>query len=405
METLTRCPTKPRMRTVSIRYPMILLGRTSYRSALRGRLQHLRSLHLQQTRTDLPRELKLHIRRASRAKVLEEALSTIASIIILVGLVVMLGVSIAHSPSGILAHTITIFSYLLGVLISWVIYSLAMRLPEPIGLTLIFGSSMLFLGLGYAFSDVYVAFASDMQNAVALSLLYGGWPVVWALVFLITVYPVVSITRLLALRTHPHSIAVARLISLAAWLRNPRVWQDLESKRSIIHQLEFTARVIQKDFPRKLNALDTFSDEWFRGEAVAVAAAIRDWKKFAYSPEADTREAMSSQVIQLLTTIHSGEWRTLPRGEPPQITPSTVRSRILRMVTTVAQAVLPVALLFTWRLTPLAPQEPLFSKLAISVIAICSLYLLLSIDPSAETKFRGASSLADLFLRGGRDRT
>jgi hypothetical protein len=201
-------------------------------------------------------------------------------------------------------------------------------------------------------------------------------------------------------RNYPESALVAALLYASWLLRDDSVWTRLNTKRNLMEVLENCARTFAYSVPKKLRGFDPISEAHIRRRSTETAAALRSYKLWIYSPTPLTRTDLQSLLLGMVMHITDGQWDYLPRSEPNRVSRSIVRDRVIRGLLAVGQSCVPIFLLFLWHLTPFGPPRPLFEKLAIVTFAVSAVYLLLSIDPGAETKIKGAGSIIGVFVKG-----
>jgi hypothetical protein len=202
-------------------------------------------------------------------------------------------------------------------------------------------------------------------------------------------------------RNYPVSKLVDSLVFSCWSLANQNVWTDVESKRRLMETLEVSAIMIQTYIPQRLLGFDRASETWISDQAKRVSAALREYKKWVYSPMPITRAKLEEELRFILISVTIGEWHHLPQSEPVSSSASALWVRTTHIITAIIQSSLPLLLLLLWHITPFRPAQDLFEKLAIAAVAIGAVYLIVSIDPGAETKIRGATSLINIFTKGG----
>jgi hypothetical protein len=203
---------------------------------------------------------------------------------------------------------------------------------------------------------------------------------------------------------YPDSILVNR-VSHALWLASVNTPWHIEVKKEIVIDLEDAARMISKFIPRKLRGLDFHSELWIHAQANEIASAIRDLKKWVVSPSTATQANLVSELYCILSNTASGQWQYLRRLSPEKVSASEVRLRIFQIAAAVSRSVVPLILLFAWKNTPFGPSEKQFDGISVATFAVCALYLLVSIDPSAETKIKGVGSILSIFGRTNPERS
>jgi len=201
-------------------------------------------------------------------------------------------------------------------------------------------------------------------------------------------------------RKYPESKLIEALLHSSWLLRDEEVWSRLETKRELMDVLENCARTFAYSVPRKIRGFDPASEAFIRNLSTQTAAALRSYKLWIFSPTLLTRSDLQAILVKMLIDITDGHWDYLPRAEPGRLSPSMIGDRLLRGLLAIGQSSVPVVLLFLWHLTPFGPPRPLFDKLAIVTFAVSAVYLLLSIDPGAETKIKGAGSVLGIFMKG-----
>lgn len=200
-------------------------------------------------------------------------------------------------------------------------------------------------------------------------------------------------------RLHPDSLFINK-IAHACWITNDiSRWNDLSYRREIVLTLEHAARVLADSFPRKIGAHDPRSAIWIRERAQQQAAALREYKRWVYSPELQTRTDLHTTLRRILHCAAIGEWGYLPRQEVETVTLSQFKTSLVHLLTAISRALLPLIALIIWYYSPWAPSKEGFERALVTTTAICAAYLLLSLDPGAESRVKGAGSVLGVFTK------
>jgi hypothetical protein len=199
-------------------------------------------------------------------------------------------------------------------------------------------------------------------------------------------------------RKLPMNIVTDSLVSSCAVLYDSSVWEEIQTKRMIIKDLESCATSIEKGW--RIPGQDAHFREWQRRDAQEIAAAFRGFKMWAYAPQAETRNLLLSKLSKALLAVTSGEWHYLDRADPPKISATAVRSTILSVLRVVLRAALPFTLVYVWKISGLSGDAALIDRLLIAAFALGALYFMLAVDPDAGKRIESVTTM--LKALGGR---
>lgn len=200
-------------------------------------------------------------------------------------------------------------------------------------------------------------------------------------------------------RSYPDSLFVHKIVH-AWWITTEiRRWNDLNNKRELMYHIESSARILTHYLPKRIRAFDPRSELWISERGQQNGAALREYKRWVFSPEGQTRLDLSDQLKQVLSRAVQGEWGSLPRKEVEKLTLSQFRKTVIHVLITVGRSVVPLFVVVAWYHSPLSPPRPLFEKALLTTAAICAGYLLLSLDPAAESKTKSAGSILSVFTK------
>ena len=101
--------------------------------------------------------------------------------------------------------------------------------------------------------------------------------------------------------------------------RDARWLHDARTRDRTAAQLEHVARIAERDLPRLLSrrAQDAATKAWLRESAQLIGTRIRECKQALILPDAQSREAVPGDLLQLLLHAASSDWNSMRAQQPP----------------------------------------------------------------------------------------
>src|SRR5262249_47027555 len=102
------------------------------------------------------------------------------------------------------------------------------------------------------------------------------------------------------------------------WLidgETPLFWQLVSVRVRLVALLEEAAASVERDLCRKFLSSDPITDEWIEARAGQMAAEVRSYKKWLFTPMPSTQYEFASMAKRMLVCALSGDWDSFPRDE------------------------------------------------------------------------------------------
>jgi hypothetical protein len=109
--------------------------------------------------------------------------------------------------------------------------------------------------------------------------------------------------------------------------RDARWLHDARTRDRTAVQLEQVARIAERDLPRLLprRAQDATTRAWLRESAQLIGTRIRECKQALILPDAQSREAVPGDLLQLLLHAATSDWNSMRAQQPPSKTAGPLR--------------------------------------------------------------------------------
>jgi hypothetical protein len=182
---------------------------------------------------------------------------------------------------------------------------------------------------------------------------------------------------------------------------NNQHWADPKTREQIVAYLENAAKCLEV-IPKAILGRDAFSSRWNRREYFRRASGIRDLKKWALLPKAETRGNLESELRHILQLVATGDWDGFPQADLPADAPIPWSQRTLILIRAVIVASIPLfAVIFFSDRLPDGDFKKYLNGLA-CVWAV--VHLLAAIDPRFSEKLSAFKDLPSFLPFGGKSK-
>jgi hypothetical protein len=192
----------------------------------------------------------------------------------------------------------------------------------------------------------YLSFPFSQYEAYALGL--AGFHIIILTAIGLNILITKRYERFVVNKT-PESIIVYNLLLVLHRLDDGSL-NNYYSKRMFVTRLEYAALFMEKYIYKVLKTSDDEANQWIMEMTRQIAAAIRDKKKWVYTPKPDTAQHLAERLADFLIHFLRNEWDSLDRVEVPKLSQKT--SGITQFLTTARSLIfglLPISILCCFR--------------------------------------------------------
>ena len=182
----------------------------------------------------------------------------------------------------------------------------------------------------------------------------------------------------------PEAVIAYNLLLILKRLEDDGI-KSFYAKRMFVTRLEHVAVFMEKHIFKRIRTSDERANLWMLERMQQIATAIRDKKKWIYTPKVDTTPHLATSLSGFLIHFLRNEWDALERSEVP--TRLGKRDWVTWAGTTLRTLVLglsPVGVLLVLRERNMLSMP--FGESLIGIAIIWAIVSLLWLDPSAKDK-------------------
>lgn len=258
-------------------------------------------------------------------------------------------------------------------------------------------SVSIFIGAIYVFSYIrLLGVGGFWPDILKLSLLVAVGIGVFFLLLTAVQGAITSLGNRRSSALYPRATVAYYLVG-AEWIAGGGKWLHLVEARTILlEELEFAARALEHDMPRKTASGDPVTDAWLVEQLAQAAAAIRELKHHVVLPAADSVETLATKLHEIAVAFTKNRWSELPKAEVKRLSVRTAGVRLLEIVRSIVIAAIPLGAVTL--LSALKVQVPELVMVAAYVWAAVSIITV--IDPDFASRLKTVKEV--LGLTGGK---
>jgi hypothetical protein len=117
-------------------------------------------------------------------------------------------------------------------------------------------------------------------------------------------------------------------------------WSNPEARKSLVASLEVAAKCLEV-IPKTIPARDRLSSSWNEQQYFRRATGIRDLKKWALLPKAETLDYLERELRRIFQLAAIGDWDGLPQADLPEGAPASWWRRAVMVIRSIIIAAIP----------------------------------------------------------------
>lgn len=166
-------------------------------------------------------------------------------------------------------------------------------------------------------------------------------------------------------------------------------------KTMFVKRLEYAALYLEKYIYEHLKTTDELTNEWIKERTHQIASAIRDKKKWVYTPRPDTSLYLMRSLADFLIHFLRNEWDFLERVDMPKVAQRGIwKAQALALVRNLIFGLLPISTLLLLQYTKIVSKP--FSDSIIGIATIWAIVNLLWLDPAIKDKLGAVKDVTGL---------
>jgi hypothetical protein len=247
-------------------------------------------------------------------------------------------------------------------------------------------------------------------EVLAITALLGGFVFgVFILLALVLVILAAIVLENWRRSRHPDAVLVEKLWKIV-WLIDGEpswFWLLLSVRVRLVSLLEEAALCLERDLCRKFRSGDPVIDEWIDTRGGQMAAEVRSYKKWLFTPMPSTQHEFANMAKRMFLCALSGEWDSFPRDEQYKrgSTGQTFRVWLLNATKHLLVGAVPLAAVLTlpWANAELA--GPIRDSLVLAAGVWAVVNVLLVLDSRLAERVSLAKDIFSMFRFGqGKDK-
>lgn len=194
---------------------------------------------------------------------------------------------------------------------------------------------------------------------------------------------------------HPETIVVYNILLVMQKL-DEGLLSNFYVKNMFVTRLEYAAYYFENHIFHRLRTPDNETNEWIQERTRQIASALRDKKKWIYTPKPDTSQYLMKSLANFLIHFLRNEWDLLERLDMPKTSRKGIwKEQALTFTRNLIFGLLPIGTLLLLQYTKIVSTP--FSDSVIGVATIWAIINILWLDPSAKEKINAVKDATATF--------
>jgi hypothetical protein len=197
----------------------------------------------------------------------------------------------------------------------------------------------------------------------------------------------------------PDIVATYRcFLLLTALVSEGHRWNELAWRRQIALRIEVIAQAIERCGLWMRRIGDENSAAWIQHRMAAVAAGVREKKKWLAMPRLDTREQLVLAIAEAFIALVNCNWDALPYGESASLSRrEKLRIGLVRLRGVLLSISIPAVLFWAVQYSPFAFKPPVRDYAAGFLLLWILVVLLSAADPLYQNRIEAFRNVVQIF--------